>query len=78
MSIHHGHAPEIEITSDTTAKGRWQLYDCICNIPAKTAFMGWGYYEDEYVKEQGKWKIKITKISHMTLKAMLTTEPRFP
>ena len=76
VSVHRGHNHEIEITSDTTAKGKWRLNDVIYNIPANTAFSGWGFYEDEYVKEQSEWKIKNTRITHVPWKVSLTVQPR--
>ena len=49
-SVHHGHMPIIEITSDTTAKGIWWAIRC-CNAAAApwraacgiaTSWPGWG------------------------------------
>ena len=46
-----------------TAKGRWYHYGALA-IPlgkgVKQAFLS-GLYENEYVKQKGKWKIKILK-----------------
>ena len=64
ISTHQGHSPEIEITGDTTAKGKWALYDHIFDERSKTVSEGFGLYEDEYVKENGQWKIKTTRITH--------------
>jgi bile-acid 7alpha-dehydratase len=58
IGMHHGHHPEIEITSETTARGMWELHnyliDTTCNGGQRIA----GVYQDEYVKENGQWKIK--------------------
>ncbi len=56
ISIHHGHMPEIELMSPTTARGVWAMVDYL-RLPEFT-FKGYGHYEEEYVKEAGKWKIK--------------------
>ena len=47
---HHMILPDIEITSQTTARGTWTL----------TAFDGW--YEDRYAKEDGRWKVQWTHV----------------
>jgi len=60
ITVHQGHNPEIEITSDTTARGIWALHDYLVFQP-KITINGWGYYEDEYVKQNGEWKKKSIK-----------------
>ena len=64
ISVHQGHNPEIEITSDTTARGVWVLNDRLI-IQTIATLNGWCYYEDEYVKLNGEWKKKSTKITNM-------------
>ena len=61
MCVHQGHNPEIELTSDTTATGVWELEAFM--VTAETNMGLWiaVFYEDEYVKEKGKWKINRTK-----------------
>jgi len=56
VSMHHGHMPEIEITSLTTATGVWAMFDYL-RFPSST-LQGYGHYEEDYVKEGGAWKIK--------------------
>jgi len=43
-----------------TAKGRWQTMMCLALPVAGVAQQLWGHnlYENEYVKEDGKWKFK--------------------
>jgi bile-acid 7alpha-dehydratase len=60
ISMHHGHHPEIEITSDTTAKGVWALKDYLIITQANMGLRGAAFYHDEYVKVNGEWKIKST------------------
>ena len=64
ISAHQGHNPEIEITSDTTAKGVWVLNDRLI-IQTIATSSAWRYYEDEYVKVNGEWKKKSTKITNI-------------
>ncbi|TEU03329.1 MAG: nuclear transport factor 2 family protein [Dehalococcoidia bacterium] len=60
ITVHQGHNPEIEITSDTTSRGIWALHDYLVFQPNIT-INGWGHYEDEYVKQNGEWKKKSIK-----------------
>jgi hypothetical protein len=64
ITAHGGHNAEIEITSKSTARGIWALNDLVVIQPS-TRMMGWGYYEDEYIKENGQWKKKSTKITRI-------------
>ena len=57
---HHGHHPEITITSQTTAEGVWYLQDFFIDLDAGTTLRGAGFYSDQYVKIDGQWKIKST------------------
>lgn len=66
IPIHQGFDPVIEITSETTGTGRWRLYNYMLFQKAKTTMIMWSVYNDEYVKVDGKWKIKKTKINHMS------------
>lgn len=58
-SVHRVDMPEIEILSDTTARGIWAMHDIIEYPEAsdKTGFRGYGYYHEEYRKVDGGWQI---------------------
>jgi len=60
ISMHQGHHPEIELTSDTTATGIWALQDYVIDLKRNTSLFGAAFYQDEYVKVNGEWKIKFT------------------
>ena len=64
ITVHAGYGAEIEILSDTTAKGVWALNDRVITEPS-SSMKGWAHYEDEYIKEDGKWKKKTSKITRI-------------
>jgi hypothetical protein len=65
VTVHHGHNAEIELTSNTTARATWAFNDYLFNRQTSKGTRGYGYYEDEYVKEKGSWKIKRTTVKHV-------------
>jgi len=62
-TVHHGHMPEIELTGPATARGIWAMFDYV-ELPAFT-LKGYGHYHDEYVKQQGRWRIKATRLTRL-------------
>lgn len=60
LSMHHGHHPEIQMTGDTTARGVWGLEDYVIFKKTNTGLRGAAFYQDEYVKVGGQWKIRHT------------------
>ena len=73
IPIHQGFDPVIEITSETTATARWRLYNYMFFQKVKTTIIMWSVYHDEYSKVNGKWKIKTTKIRHMSTQTTTLT-----
>ena len=59
-TAHHGHHPEIDFTSDTTATGIWALRDTVIDKDNHFTLNGAAFYHDEYVKVDGEWKIRST------------------
>jgi hypothetical protein len=58
------HAPEIELTSATTARGIWALNDVVRLVPALTLH-GYGHYHETYEKVDGRWRIKTSKLTRL-------------
>ena len=86
VAMHHGHHPEIEILSDTTAHARWYLEDIFIDLEQKTRMQGSLIYDDDYVKV-GQWLLKSTsyyrvfeiveKLDDISLTAHLLAEKGF-
>lgn len=67
LTFHQVHHPEIELLSETTARGTWYLEDRVINdgpalpeMPGHSILFGAAFYSDEYVKRDGAWLIKQT------------------
>jgi uncharacterized protein (TIGR02246 family) len=61
ITVHHGHMPEIEFSSDTTATATWAMFDSVDDGDRSSKF--YGHYEDTYVKIDGEWKIHSSKLT---------------
>jgi hypothetical protein len=53
-TVHQVHAPEIELTSATTARGVWALEDVVRLAPGVN-LRGYGHYTETYEKIDGTW-----------------------
>ena len=69
VTVHHGHMPEIALTSPTTATGIWALNDIVI-FPSGVRLDGYGHYHETYVKESGEWRIASSTLTrlHMDLR----------
>jgi hypothetical protein len=56
VTVHHGHMPEIDLTSSDTAKGIWAMEDVV-ELPGERMLHGFGHYHETYVKTPEGWKI---------------------
>jgi SnoaL-like protein len=57
---HHGHHPEIDFTSATTATGTWYLQDRVIIPAADLEIGGTALYSDRYVLTDDGWRIAHT------------------
>lgn len=67
-SVHHGHTPLIEFTSDTTAKGTWAMEDKLWwTHPdgAEEHLHGYGHYHEEYRRVDGRWLISYRRLTRL-------------
>lgn len=63
FDLHHGANHRIFVDSDTTAHGTWDAYYNQLDTAARTTYTDAYYYEDEYVKVDGRWWISKTTIN---------------
>ncbi|PIB78756.1 nuclear transport factor 2 family protein [Mycobacterium celatum] len=63
-TVHQVHAPEIELTSATTARGVWALEDVVRLAPGLN-LNGYGHYHETYEKIDGQWRIKTSKLTRL-------------
>ena len=65
-TVHHGHMPQIELTSPTTATGTWSMEDHLWWPPEKMGgryLWGTGWYFEQYRKDpDGEWRILELKL----------------
>ena len=74
LTLHHGHTPEIEILTPTSARGIWVMQDWLHWPPgaplAEVGFrhvLGWGHYHETYAKTSEGWRIATLKLTRMHL-----------
>lgn len=57
VEMHHGVNPHITLLDDSIARGNWGLHYQQIDTLKKTVTQLGAYYEDEYRKIEGEWKI---------------------
>ncbi len=67
VTVHHGHMPEIELTSPATATGIWAMEDKLWwpeGSPIEHLH-GYGHYHETYEKARGQWRIKTMRLTRL-------------
>ena len=64
VTVHQGHMPEIDLTSDTTATGIWALNDIVI-WPNGMRLDGYGHYRETYEKGPDGWRIKTSTLTRL-------------
>jgi hypothetical protein len=59
VTVHHGHMPELELTSPTTATGIWAMEDRIWFPEGSpvSRLAGHGHYHERYERDADGWRI---------------------
>src|SRR5262245_23963760 len=73
VTVHHGHTPEIELTSPTTASAVWAMEDML-RWPSGMELHGYGHYHEFYEKVDGAWRIASTKLTRLRMDFTAGTE----
>jgi uncharacterized protein (TIGR02246 family) len=63
-TVHHGHMPEITLTSETAATGIWALHDIVI-WPSGMRLDGFGHYHETYVKNEKGWRIASSRLTRL-------------
>lgn len=63
-TVHQVHAPEIELTSPTTARGVWALEDVVRFGPGVN-LSGYGHYTETYEKVDGQWLFSSSTLTRL-------------
>ena len=66
VTVHQVHAPEITITSETTAEGVWALEDVVRLAPGFN-MRGFGHYTETYTKIDGQWKFQTSTLTRLRM-----------
>jgi uncharacterized protein (TIGR02246 family) len=66
VTVHHGHTPEVEVTSATTATGVWAMEDML-RWPDGSELHGYGHYHETYEKRDGEWRIATSTLTRLRM-----------
>jgi hypothetical protein len=72
-TVHHGHMPEIEFISDTSARVIWAMEDKLWKQDAASAVVpfntlhGYGHYHETYELIDGQWLIKTITLKRLRI-----------
>ena len=73
VSVHHCHTPEIVFFGPDRARGVWAMQDFLewpqairlKEAPEARGFVGFGHYEEEYVREGDGWKMRFVRLTRL-------------
>ena len=74
QTVHHGPMPDVEVTGSDTARGTWAMFDYV-EWPrpeggGRVGLQGYGHYEEEYVREEGEWRIRHLRLVRLRVDAL--------
>jgi hypothetical protein len=65
-TVHHGQMPEITFHDADTATGVWSMFDLV-EKPGEPVRVGFGHYYEEYVRQDGAWRIARLRLERLRL-----------
>jgi hypothetical protein len=83
ISIHRVHSPEISLTASDRARGIWPMMDYLefpeaerpAEAPGSRGFRGYGFYEEEYQRIDGRWLIAYLRLTRLRIDALPADPP---
>jgi hypothetical protein len=66
LTVHHGHAPVIEIEDADNARAIWPMFDYIDNR-AGSSLKGYGHYHERYRRVGQRWLIAESRLTRIRL-----------
>lgn len=80
VSVHHCHMPEIVFFGPERARGVWAMQDHLewpqplqlKEAPEARGFVGYGHYEEAYVRENGVWKMDFLRLTRLRIDPLPT------
>lgn len=83
LSIHHVHTPEIELTGPDAARAIWPMMDYVdlhpdgppADAEARRGWIGWGYYEEAYVRVAGAWRVSELRLVRQRMDPLAADHP---
>ena len=79
-TVHHGHMPEITVTGPSSAHGIWAMWDYV-EWPGegpRQGLYGYGHYEEDYVVEDGAWRISRLVLTRLRVDVLPGGLPDLP
>lgn len=66
ITVHQVHAPELTLTSETTATGIWAMEDVVRFAPG-LSMRGYGHYRETYRLSDAGWRIASSRLTRLRL-----------
>ncbi|MFC4595639.1 nuclear transport factor 2 family protein [Sphingobium tyrosinilyticum] len=67
QTVHHGHTPIIDLTSESDATGVWAMEEIIGAPHRDYILHGFGHYRETYRKEEGRWRISKLHLTRLRI-----------
>ncbi|MGA8705569.1 MAG: nuclear transport factor 2 family protein [Steroidobacteraceae bacterium] len=69
VSVHLGHSPEIDVTSELTAAAIWAMEDRIrwddAAVAPLRSLHGFGHYHEVYERREERWQIRSLRLTRL-------------